>query len=130
MPRVFITGLGFITSIGNDVADVSRSLRELRHGIELYPPFQKPEIPCKLVGTIKGFATDFLDPEEWTWPARYTVKRDVCAPWPRTVSMPTARSSKPLPTLVWRSRTSPTATPVFTPLREGPLSSPPTIISA
>jgi 3-oxoacyl-[acyl-carrier-protein] synthase-1 len=77
MPRVFITGLGFITSIGNDAASVSRSLRELRHGFELYPPFQKPEIPCKLVGTIKGFATDFLDPEEWTWPANYTVKRDV-----------------------------------------------------
>jgi len=77
MPRVFITGLGFITSIGNDAASVSRSLRELRHGFELYPPFQKPEIPCKLVGTIKGFGTDFLDPEEWTWPEQYTVKRDV-----------------------------------------------------
>jgi 3-oxoacyl-[acyl-carrier-protein] synthase-1 len=77
MPRVFITGLGFITSIGNDAASVTRSLRELRHGIELYPPFQKPEIPCKVVGTIKEFGTDFLDQEEWTWPARYTVKRDV-----------------------------------------------------
>jgi 3-oxoacyl-[acyl-carrier-protein] synthase-1 len=77
MPRVFITGLGFITSIGNDAASVTRSLRELRHGFELYPPFQKPEIPCKVVGTIKEFGTDFLDQEEWTWPARYSVKRDV-----------------------------------------------------
>jgi 3-oxoacyl-[acyl-carrier-protein] synthase-1 len=77
MPRVFITGLGFITSIGNDAASVTRSLRELRHGFELYPPFQKPEIPCKVVGTIKDFGTDFLDQEEWTWPARYSVKRDV-----------------------------------------------------
>src|SRR5690606_36645182 len=38
MARVFITGLGFVTSIGNDAASVSRNLRELRHGFELYPP--------------------------------------------------------------------------------------------
>jgi len=44
----FITGLGFITSIGNDAATVTRNLRELRHGFELYPPFQKPDIPVKI----------------------------------------------------------------------------------
>lgn len=76
MTRVFITGLGFITSIGNDAPSVSRSLRELRHGFELYPPFQKPEIPCKVVGTVKGFTTDSTDPEDWTWPSRYSIKRD------------------------------------------------------
>ena len=58
MPRVFITGLGFVTSIGNDAAAVTASLRNLRHGFELYPPFQKTEIPCKVVGTVKGFDTD------------------------------------------------------------------------
>src|ERR1700727_3966632 len=76
MPRVFITGLGFITSIGNDAETVSRNLRELRHGFELFPPFQKPDIPCKVVGTIKGFFTDSTDPEDWTWPSRYTIKRE------------------------------------------------------
>ena len=44
MPKVFITGLGFITSIGNDIASVTRNLRELKHGIEVYPPFQKLEL--------------------------------------------------------------------------------------
>ncbi len=77
MSRVFITGLGFITSIGNDAAAVTQSLRELRHGFELFPPFQKPEIPCKIVGTIKGFVTDSPDPEDWTFPARYTIKREL-----------------------------------------------------
>lgn len=76
MPRVFITGLGFITSIGNDASAVARSLRELRHGFELYPPFQKPEIPCKVVGTIKEFKADSVDPEDWSWPARYSIKRE------------------------------------------------------
>jgi 3-oxoacyl-[acyl-carrier-protein] synthase I len=77
MPRVFITGLGFITSIGNDATAVSRNLRDLRHGFELYPPFQKENIPCKVTGTIKEFFTDSVDQEDWKWPARYTVKREV-----------------------------------------------------
>jgi 3-oxoacyl-[acyl-carrier-protein] synthase-1 len=77
MARVFITGLGFVTSIGNDAATVTRNLRELKHGFELYPPFQKPEIPCKVVGTIKEFKTDSTDPEDWTFPARYKIKREL-----------------------------------------------------
>ncbi len=77
MPRVFITGLGFITSIGNDTPGVTRSLRELRHGFELYPPFQKPDIPCKVVGTIKDFTADSTDPEDWTFPSRYKIKREL-----------------------------------------------------
>lgn len=77
MPRVFITGLGFVTSIGNDAATVVRNLRELRHGFELYPPFQKPDIPCKVIGTIKEFSTDSPDPEDWTFPSRYAIKREL-----------------------------------------------------
>jgi 3-oxoacyl-[acyl-carrier-protein] synthase-1 len=76
MPRVFITGLGFVTSIGNDAESVASSLREMRHGFELYPPFQKPDIACKVIGTIKGFSTDSVDPEDWTWPAGYEIKRE------------------------------------------------------
>ena len=76
MPRVFITGLGFVTSIGNDAATVTGNLRELRHGFELYPPFQKPDIACKVIGTIKGFSTDSTDPEDWTWPSAYEIKRE------------------------------------------------------
>ena len=76
MPTVFITGLGFVTSIGNDASAVAASLREMRHGFETYPPFQKPEIACKVIGTIKGFNTDSTDPEDWTWPAGYDIKRE------------------------------------------------------
>jgi 3-oxoacyl-[acyl-carrier-protein] synthase-1 len=77
MPRVFITGLGFVTSIGNDAATVVRHLRELRHGFEVYPPFQKPDIPCKVIGTIKEFNTDSADPEDWTFPAAYKIRREM-----------------------------------------------------
>ena len=77
MPRVFITGLGFITSIGNDAATVARNLREQRHGFELYPPFQRPDVPVKVIGTIKEFTADSTDPEDWTFPARYKIKREL-----------------------------------------------------
>ena len=77
MPRVFITGLGFVTSIGNDVAKVASSLREMRHGLELYPPFQLPDVPCKVVGTVKEFTTDSTDQEDWTFPSRYRIKREL-----------------------------------------------------
>ncbi|MFI5355833.1 MAG: beta-ketoacyl-[acyl-carrier-protein] synthase family protein [Opitutales bacterium] len=77
MPRVFITGIGLITSIGNDLAQVTASLRELRHGFELYPPFQKPEIPVKVAAPVKGFVMDSTDPEDWTYPDRYRIKREI-----------------------------------------------------
>ncbi len=77
MPRVFITGLGFITSIGNDAARVTASLRELRHGFMLYPPFQDPSIPVKVAAPVRDFAMDSTDCEDWTLPAPYTIKREV-----------------------------------------------------
>ncbi len=77
MPRVFITGLGFITSIGNDAATVTKSLRELRHGLELYAPFQNSEIPVKVAAPVKDFFTDSVDVEDWTFPAGIVIKREV-----------------------------------------------------
>lgn len=77
MPRVFITGLGLVTSIGNDATSVSQRLRQLAHGLETYAPFQKPEIPCKVVGTIKDFTADSTDQEDWTFPTRYKIKREL-----------------------------------------------------
>ena len=77
MPRVFITGLGFITSIGNDAVSVTQSLRELRHGLELYPPFQTPEIPVKVAAPVRGFNTASTDAEDWTFPAGISIKREL-----------------------------------------------------
>ncbi|HRE07283.1 MAG TPA: beta-ketoacyl synthase N-terminal-like domain-containing protein, partial [Opitutaceae bacterium] len=77
MPKVFVTGLGFITSIGNDRATVSRSLRELNHGMQLYPPFQKPEVPVKVAAPIRDFNVESADPEDWTFPSAYRIRRDV-----------------------------------------------------
>ncbi len=77
MRKVYITGVGFITSIGNDVASVSESLRELRHGVVQYPPFQKPDVPVKVAAPIRDFQTDSTDQEDWVFPARYRIKREL-----------------------------------------------------
>jgi 3-oxoacyl-[acyl-carrier-protein] synthase-1 len=77
MRKVYITGVGFITSIGNDAASVSESLRELRHGMMQYSPFQKPDIPVKVAAPIRDFVTETTDPEDWIFPARYSIKREM-----------------------------------------------------
>lgn len=76
MNKVVVTGLGFITSIGNDKENVLKSLREMRHGIET-PPFLSEKDPIHLTGTIKGFDTSSNDVEDWTIPPPYVVKREV-----------------------------------------------------
>ncbi len=76
MRKVYVTGLGFITSIGNDAAAVSRSLRELRHGIVLYPPFQQPNSPVKVAAPVRDFDTSSMDQEDWQIPAPYRVRRE------------------------------------------------------
>ena len=77
MRKVYITGLGLITSIGNSVPEVEASLRELKHGIEVFPPFQKPDVPVKVAATVKGFDTSSADFEDWTYPAEYSVRREL-----------------------------------------------------
>lgn len=68
MRRVVVTGLGFLTCIGNDKATVTKNLEELNHGIILYPPFKDATKPVKVAAPIKGFFTDSHDPEDWTAP--------------------------------------------------------------
>ena len=77
MHKVFITGVGFITSIGNDAAAVGQSLRALRHGIVRYAPFDKPEVPVKVAAPVREFQTDGEDPEDWVLPAPYRLRREV-----------------------------------------------------
>jgi 3-oxoacyl-[acyl-carrier-protein] synthase-1 len=76
MRKVYITGVGFITSIGNDAVAVTESLRELRHGMILYPPFQKADVPVKVAAPIRDFQTDTTDAEDWIFPARYSIRRE------------------------------------------------------
>jgi 3-oxoacyl-[acyl-carrier-protein] synthase-1 len=76
-PLPVITGLGFITSIGNDRAAVRRSLRELQHGFERVEFFGNPDLPVKVAGTIKGFAFPTPNWRDWRWPEQIAVDREL-----------------------------------------------------
>jgi 3-oxoacyl-[acyl-carrier-protein] synthase-1 len=80
MRRVVITGLGFITSIGNSRAEVLRSLREVRTGVERFSEFADADCPVKLAGTIKGFQFPSTNFEDWTFPADYQLSREQLRP--------------------------------------------------
>jgi len=72
-----ITGIGFITPIGNDRASVETSLREGRHGIAPVQFLGNPDLPVKVAGTVKGFQVDSTSWRDWTWPPEYFVPKDV-----------------------------------------------------
>lgn len=76
-PLPVITGLGFITSIGNDRAAVLQSLRTLRHGFEPFTFLDNPRLPVKVAGTIKGFTFPSPNCREWEWPAGYDIPPEV-----------------------------------------------------
>jgi 3-oxoacyl-(acyl-carrier-protein) synthase len=70
MRRAVITGLGFITSIGNDRAEVTQSLRTLQHGFAPVEFLGNPRLPVRVLGTLKGFATESTNWRDWRWPQR------------------------------------------------------------
>ena len=76
MRSVAITGLGFVTSIGNDRAAVSRSLREGMTGLAPVQFLGNPRLPVRVAGTVKEFVTDSASWRDWRYPSRYALPRD------------------------------------------------------
>ena len=75
MNRVVVTGLGFISSIGNNRAVVLESLREGRCGIEVMPELAAANDRVKLAGTVKGFSFPTTDQLDWTFPESVQLTR-------------------------------------------------------
>lgn len=76
MRRPVVTGLGFVTPIGNDQSAVEASLREGRHGLSHVEFLGNPELPVKLAGTVKGFNVVSPNYRDWSWPAAYDIPRE------------------------------------------------------
>ena len=74
--RVVITGLGFVTSIGNSRAEVVDSLRHARSGIEVFPELPSEPGNPRLAGTIKNFSFPSLKFDDWTYPPEYSIERN------------------------------------------------------
>src|SRR5438874_5143437 len=74
--RVVVTGLGLITSIGNNREQVLRSLRDGRTGIEYYAALERTGVAVRLAGTVKEFSFPELRSDEWTYPEAYEIPRE------------------------------------------------------
>jgi 3-oxoacyl-[acyl-carrier-protein] synthase-1 len=72
-----VTGVGFVTPIGNDRATVERNLREGRHGISPVEFLGNPDLPVKVAGTIKGFEVDSPNWRDWSWPSGYEMPKEL-----------------------------------------------------
>jgi 3-oxoacyl-[acyl-carrier-protein] synthase-1 len=75
-PAALITGLGFITPIGNDRAAVTASLRAGRHGLACVEFANNPNLAIKVAAPVRGFCVDSVHCREWTWPSRYVIPRE------------------------------------------------------
>ncbi len=69
MRTACITGLGFVTALGNDSTAVASALRAGRSGIAAHTFFDNPALPVKVAGPVRGFSVDSPHYRDWTWPA-------------------------------------------------------------
>ena len=76
MRQAVVTGLGFITSIGNDRRAVTARLRDLEPGLERVEYLGNPALGVKVAGTVKDFAVDSPSWRDWRYPARYEIPRE------------------------------------------------------
>lgn len=77
MPRyACITGLGFVTSLGNDATTVADSLLHGRSGISTHSFFDNPAVPIKVAAPVCGFSVDSPFYRDWTWPADVDLPRE------------------------------------------------------
>jgi 3-oxoacyl-[acyl-carrier-protein] synthase I len=74
--KAFVTGLGFITPIGNDLETVSESLRLGRHGLSPVEFLGNPALAVHVAGTIKEFSVDSPNYRDWVWPSNYEIARE------------------------------------------------------
>ena len=69
--RVVITGMGVISSVGNDVQTYWKNLKDGVCGIELIDTFPTDDLPVKIAGKIKDF-----NPEEYGMDKPFIRKQD------------------------------------------------------
>ena len=61
MRRVVVTGLGVVSSIGNNAAEVTKALRDGRSGIEFVPQYKDLGFRSQVAGTVKLNVDEVVD---------------------------------------------------------------------
>ena len=72
--RVVITGMGVISSVGNDVPTFWDSLKKGVCGIDYIDQFDTERLPVKIAGKIKNF-----EPEKYGMEKPFIRKQDLFA---------------------------------------------------
>ncbi len=76
-PGVVVTGLGFITSIGNNAREVLHSLQAMRHGFQSAQLVPGGACPISVFGLVDGFTFPSPNYLTWTHPEGYGIPRDL-----------------------------------------------------
>lgn len=71
--RTVVTGLGFITCIGNSYQAVRSSLREMRGGIRPAVFLENPDLPVKGMGKPPDFEVNSPNWRKWKHPSSYEI---------------------------------------------------------
>src|SRR5476651_1989115 len=61
MKRVVVTGLGVVSSIGNNAAEVTQSLKQGKSGIEAVPQYRELGFRSQVAGTLKLNVDELVD---------------------------------------------------------------------
>ena len=61
MKRVVVTGLGIVSPIGNNAADVTQSLKDGKSGIEFVPQYKELGFRSQVAGTLKLNVEELVD---------------------------------------------------------------------
>ncbi|MBN1468974.1 MAG: beta-ketoacyl-ACP synthase II [Fusobacteriaceae bacterium] len=73
MKRVVITGIGLISSIGNNTKDTWKNIIEGKSGIKEITSFNTEDYPCKVAGEIRDFnPEDYIEKKEIKKMGRFT----------------------------------------------------------
>ncbi|TAJ26325.1 MAG: hypothetical protein EPO67_18700, partial [Reyranella sp.] len=61
MKRVVVTGLGIVSPIGNNAAEVTQSLKDGKSGIEFVPQYKELGFRSQVAGTLKLNVEELVD---------------------------------------------------------------------
>lgn len=61
MKRVVVTGLGIVSSLGNNAKEVATSLRETKSGITFQPEYQEHGMRCQVAGSVNINVEELID---------------------------------------------------------------------
>src|SRR6266481_4568105 len=61
MKRVVVTGLGIVSSLGNNAVEVTKSLKEGKSGIEFVPQYKELGFRSQVAGTLKLNVDELVD---------------------------------------------------------------------